>query len=132
MLDQVWEHRLVDQLDPIQYGIRLLVPPGSDLLAQPDTLEWLGPLDPDAFTYRWEHPDPRMDRLHAAVMTCVEQAQKREEDPLRTYLAIRELAREAAGSPWSASPDRDVIRAGTLARRAERGRPPRLTESWFC
>ncbi len=58
---------LVDQVDPVQLTIRLLIPPGSALLTRPAIQPFLGALDPAAFTYRWTHPDPRMDALHAEV-----------------------------------------------------------------
>ena len=42
--------------------------PGSLLLAAPDIAPFLGPLDAEALSYRWTHPDPRMDRLEAEVV----------------------------------------------------------------
>jgi hypothetical protein len=132
MLDCVRILHLIDQIDPVQYAIRLLVPPGSDLLAQPETRTWLGPLDAEAFTYRWDHPDPRMDGLHEAVSGCVGEAPAAGEDPLETYLKIWDLARAAAGATRGAADDAAPIRAAALAQRAAHGRPPRLTESWFC
>jgi len=44
MLDFIETRGLIDQVDPVQYTIRLLVPPGSLLLSRPDTEKWLGPL----------------------------------------------------------------------------------------
>ena len=40
------DNRLQDEVDPVQLSIRLLVPPGSLLLAAPDIAPYLGPLDP--------------------------------------------------------------------------------------
>ena len=61
MLSFVAEHDLVEHIDPIQYSIRLLIPPGSALLdGEPGRRclgTWLGDLDEAAFTYRWQHPD---------------------------------------------------------------------------
>ncbi|HEX6819870.1 MAG TPA: CUAEP/CCAEP-tail radical SAM protein, partial [Ktedonobacterales bacterium] len=56
LLDFVTEHDLIDAVDPVQYTIRLLVPPGSALLTEADAASWVGPLDEEAFTYTWEHP----------------------------------------------------------------------------
>src|SRR5208282_2431222 len=74
VLDFVAEYDLVENIDPVQYGIRLLVPPGSALLEEQehDELDWLGPLDEEAFTYLWKHPDPCMDQLHREVAALVE------------------------------------------------------------
>ncbi|MGH7752210.1 MAG: CUAEP/CCAEP-tail radical SAM (seleno)protein, partial [Gemmatimonadales bacterium] len=124
MLDFVEREGLIDHVDPIQYGIRLLVPPGSLLLEQAALRQAIGSLDERAFSHRWEHPDPRMDALHREVTALVAEAAEREEDPGVTFYRIRDLAlaRRAGGplpSPWS-PPD------------PKRPRAPRLTEPWFC
>lgn len=114
---------LIQHIDPVQYTIRLLVPPGSALLDQPDTARWLGPLDAEAFTYRWKHPDPRMDDLHREVSALVERATRGGWLTERTFEAIKMLAFEAAGQP-------DAVASLTVP--ALNAPPPRLTESWFC
>src|SRR5437868_9572664 len=124
MLDCVLMLRLIDQIDPVQYAIRLLVPPGSDLLKQPETSGWLGALDEEAFTYHWDHPDPRMDCLHEQVSARVEQAQAAGEDPLETYLSICGLARAAAGTSPESRGEIAAVRASVLAQRTASGRPP--------
>src|SRR5207253_9597643 len=58
------EHDLVDAIDPVQYTLRLLLPPGS-LLIDRDA-PWLRGFDEAAFTWRWEHPDARVDALQRA------------------------------------------------------------------
>src|SRR5581483_1857056 len=45
-LDFVEAEDLLDAVDPVQYGLRLLVPPGSLLLAHPEMQRHLGPLIP--------------------------------------------------------------------------------------
>lgn len=125
MLDRVDTHDLIDATDPVQLSIRLLVPPGSALLDQSDIRRFLGPLDQAGFQYPWTHPDERMDRLHRAVSTLVEASAKGADDALVTFDRIRAVAEEMAG--LQADPS-----ARTPARRPERQKPPRLTESWFC
>ncbi len=122
LLDFVEDEGLVDAIDPVQYSIRLLVPPGSLLLESPALAPHLGPLVADAFHHRWTHPDPRMDRLAGAVAALVAEAADRREDPATTFDRIRRLADETAGAPPRAA----------VAPRPERERPPRLTEPWFC
>jgi len=61
------ERRLIEQIDPVHFSIRLLVPPGSTLLDTVDSPQWLGELDSAAFTYRWRHSDSRMDALYEKV-----------------------------------------------------------------
>ena len=52
-----------------------------------------------ALTYRWTHPDPRMDRLEADVAALVEAGDEREQTPAATFARIHRLAAAAAGLP---------------------------------
>jgi len=122
LLDVVEAHALIDAIDPVQYSIRLLVPPGSLLLESDAMHPFLGPLVEGAFYYRWTHPDARMERLHAGVSALVAGAADAREDATATFNRIRRLADETAGAP--PRPD--------AAQPPERTRPPRLTEPWFC
>ncbi len=124
MLDFVENEDLVGHVDPVQFTIRLLVPPGSALLDRPAIRPFLGLLDQASFMYRWTHPDPRMDDLQKAVSAAVEQAVKSGEDPCVTFQRIRDLAYTAAG--------RQPASGVSLAPMPGRSRPPRLSESWFC
>jgi radical SAM superfamily enzyme YgiQ (UPF0313 family) len=124
MLEFVQQQELIDHVDPVQYTIRLLVPPGSALLARPDTRTWLGPLVQESFTYSWSHPDPRMDELQSRAAALVERAALEKEDPADTFWKILDLACETAGKSHPATAG---LRLPTLRRR-----PPRLTEAWFC
>ena len=124
MLDFVEREDLIDHVDPVQYSLRLLVPPGSLLLESAALRPFLGPLVEDAFHYGWTHPDPRMDALQGAVAAAVARAAESGEDAAVTIERVRGLADEAAGLP---------SRSGVAARLApDRPRPPRLTEPWFC
>jgi radical SAM superfamily enzyme YgiQ (UPF0313 family) len=115
-------HGLVAYVPPVQLAIRLLVPPQSALLREPDAATWAGPLDPDAFTHRWTHSDPRMDALFDAVASRVESGEASGEDPRETWEAVRSLSYAAAGLPM---PDEPMPPAFIPD-------PPRLTEHWFC
>jgi len=123
LLDFVERHQLIDAVDPVQYSIRLLVPPGSLLLESPALRPLLGELVADQFYHRWTHPDPRMEALHVEVSSVVAAAaDDRREDAAVTFQRVRELADRSAGAasrPFSAPP-------------VGRKRPPRLTEPWFC
>jgi hypothetical protein len=120
-IEFIHSRRLLNHVPPIQLAIRLLIPPHSPLLSAPDASAWLGDLDPAAFSYRWTHPDPRLDALHAQVSARVEQADEAGELAEVTHAAIRELAYAAAHRS-----------APLLPYRPARPAPPRLTENWFC
>jgi hypothetical protein len=116
-------HQLHDHIDPVQFTIRLLVPPGSYLLQCAEFLPYLGPLDQSRLSYPWQHPDPRMDQLHQQVVSRVQDGVARKEDPRQTLGALFELARAL---------DRTEPAALLLRSRATASKAPRLTEPWFC
>jgi radical SAM superfamily enzyme YgiQ (UPF0313 family) len=122
LLQFVESRNLIDHVDPVQFSIRLLVPPGSLLLKEAGA--WLGPLNQQAFTYEWRHPDPQMDELHRQVTQIIEQAVRRSDDAAATFARICEASYAIRG-------DHDFIKP--LPHVAPlRLRPPRLTEAWFC
>jgi radical SAM superfamily enzyme YgiQ (UPF0313 family) len=130
LLDFVEEQGLVEHVDPIQYAIRLLVPPGSALLTTPDAAEWLGPLDEPAFTYRWTHADARMDALQREVAALVERYAAEQQPTAQTFAAVHALAERRLGRlvAVGAAPAHPRQSAS-----AQRQRPiPHLTEAWFC
>jgi radical SAM superfamily enzyme YgiQ (UPF0313 family) len=118
------EHRLVEHVDPVHFSIRLLVPPGSALLDAPDTQNWFGELDAAAYTYRWTHPDPRMDDLQRQVAALVEKAQRVQADPIETFFHVKALALAASSQ--------DMCVSCALRSYGPRKILPHLTESWFC
>ncbi len=123
ILDFVEREGLGDHVDPVQYSIRLLVPPGSLLLQSPALAPHLGALVEDRFHHQWTHPDRRMDGLQASVEALVAEAADRCEDAVLTLARVRALADETAGAP---------PRPPGPAPDPRRRRPPRLTEPWFC
>lgn len=106
-------------VDPVQLGIRLLIPPGSALLDARGDRPWLRELDAAELTWAWEHPDPRMDRLQAEVAALVER--RADDDPLEVIREVRALAWAVDGS----SPP-DLVEPCCTTPVA------RLSESWFC
>jgi radical SAM superfamily enzyme YgiQ (UPF0313 family) len=120
MLDFIEGEGLIDHVDPVQLTLRLLVPPGSALLRRAAIRPSLGPLDRGSFSYRWRHPDPRMDDLQEQASRVVEASVS--EDAGVTFYKDKALARSAAGRPLGVEP----------ALAPDRRRPPKLTEAWFC
>ena len=122
LLDWVDDESLVSHVDPVQWSIRLLVPPGS-LLVTLDAMEpHLGQLAPSGFSYRWTHPDPSMDALQTTVAEIVGDAARRGEPARTTFDRVRQAAYGVAGTalPTRFPPARAVAPT------------PRLTEPWFC
>ena len=122
ILQFVDTYRLIYHVDPVQYAVRLLIPPGSYLLNRPETKTLSLTLDEAAFSYRWEHPDARMDELHKTVNVLVENDARSGVDALETFYRIWALAADMHGSKHAPS-----------CRSKEAHLPaPRLTEAWFC
>ena len=113
-------HRLVYHVDPVQYAVRLLIPPGSYLLNRPETKALSLTLDEAAFSYTWTHPDVRMDELHKTVNALVENDARAGVDTLETFYRIWTLAADIQGQP-PPKQRRDVHQPA-----------PRITEAWFC
>ena len=115
LLDWIDARGMVDHVDAIQLAIRLLIPPGSLLLPLPETQAVLGALEPETLSWSWTHPDARMDLLAHDVFRAVSDG--------ALFADVRALAEAAAARPPRGAP---------VAHRRVRGRPPRLSESWFC
>jgi radical SAM superfamily enzyme YgiQ (UPF0313 family) len=122
LVDFVAEHDLVDNVDPVHFSIRLLVPEGSLLLDQPAMAPHLGSYDPEHFSYTWTAADPRTDVLQARLAEIVEDAAGLGEQPAATYERVRAAVRGAAGLSLD---EAAVVAQGHEDR-------PRLTEAWFC
>jgi radical SAM superfamily enzyme YgiQ (UPF0313 family) len=124
LLDFIEQRHLVENIDPVHLSIRLLIPPGSALLDSPDAHVWLRELDAAAYTYRWQHPDPRMDMLHGQVSALVEEAQHKGADPIETFFHIKALALSAQ--------EQDMCVSCGIGNYGARKVVPHLTETWFC
>src|SRR2546421_2667771 len=118
------ERRLIEQVDPVHFSIRLLVPPGSALLDTAGSMQRVRELDAASFTYRWRHPDKRMDVLHKHVTAVVEEAEHTKSNVIETFFLIKAMALAAAGKDLKV--DEAVQEYGTPKVL------PHLTESWFC
>jgi Radical SAM superfamily len=116
------KHDLVPNVDPVQYGIRLLLPPGSLLLECPDPqlAAALEGYDSEALSWRWRSADPRVDELQFRVALIAEQAGAAGIPAEDAFASVAAEAARAAGVP-----------APALSHRPAQVRP-RLTESWYC
>ena len=123
ILEFVDAHRLVYHVDPVQFAVRLLIPPGSYLLNRPETKALNLTLDETAFSYVWAHPDARMDELHKTVNALGQNDARIDVDALDTFYRIWELAADMHGS-----------RHTPLCRDKKQTHlpAPRITEAWFC
>ncbi len=101
----------------------------------PDGRAWLGPLDEEALSYTWQHPDPRMDALQREVQAIVERAASVREPIPVTFAAIHTWPPQRLDAPIpvlvGAGVGNDASDDTGTLRRARRP-VPHLSEPWFC
>jgi hypothetical protein len=119
LLDTIAGLDLVAHVAPIQLAIRLLLPQGSHLLTIPEMNVHVSEFDPRTLTYRWSHPDPRVDALHADVGALV--GAHIPDDRRVVFETISQLAHQRAGLP---PPETRPMR--------HRATVPYLNEPWYC
>ena len=126
LLELVAKLDLVENVAPIQYAIRLLVPAGSKLLELSSVRELLADFDEEALVFPWAHPDPRVDRLCEEVLDAVRERQGRDETRRAVFREVFRLARRACSRPG----EKDSEFPADLA--PPRTPIPYLTEPWYC
>ena len=123
LLDTIRRLDLVDEVAPIQWAIRLLVPEGSLMIDVPGVRERLGRFDPGMLMYPWTHADPSVDALQREIHRVV--ARSLRGSRREVFEAISGLAHDRAGIDDPAVTRRDTPRL-------DRAAVPFITEPWYC
>ena len=123
LLDQLRQLDLVEAVSPIQFAIRLLIPPGSRMLELDDVKEMVSPLDPVALVYPWKNSNPALDTLANELQELVATSEKQKRTRSETFELIYRTANLAGGrriplSQMSVLPSRATV--------------PYLNEPWYC
>src|ERR1700722_2470094 len=127
LLELLREHRLIENVAPIQLAIRLLIPAGSRLLELPEMKSIIGAFDEAALVYPWKHADSRVEVLSAQLREIVHTCEKMNLSRNRTFERIEEAAYSARGVASPRSPQKDafpILAAPTTI--------PYLDEPWYC
>jgi hypothetical protein len=111
---------LIENVAPIQLGIRLLIPQGSRMLELEDVRLGVGAFDAESLVYRWANADGRVDLLSETVQSIAAEADRKKESRGAGFARIWEAAHAAAG-----------LKAPELRLREGRG-VPFLSEPWYC
>jgi radical SAM superfamily enzyme YgiQ (UPF0313 family) len=122
-LRQIDELGLVDNVAPIQYAIRLLIPDGSRLLELPEVRTLVQPFDSVSLVHPWSHPDPAVDALQGEVLGLTAQGAADQTSRDMFFDELWALATRATGQSGrrrAAGP----ASASALA--------PQLSEPWYC
>jgi radical SAM superfamily enzyme YgiQ (UPF0313 family) len=122
LLRVIVEHGVVENVAPIQLGIRLLIPEGSRMLELEEVRRTVGPFDPQSLAYPWKNADPRLDALSETVQEIAAAAERQKESRSTTFERIWTAAYAAAGSPAPQVDPSAHPHAGI----------PFLSEPWYC
>lgn len=120
LIEFVFEHELLESIDPVQFSIRLLIPLNSLLLSDPDLR--LGPWNSELLSFEWHNIDPQIDDLQLELSELAQEAEIKELSPQLTFTQIRNLIYshfDLIPTPRSVPPSSQCTK-------------PRLSESWFC
>jgi radical SAM superfamily enzyme YgiQ (UPF0313 family) len=120
LLRVIAQEHLVENVAPVQLGIRLLIPEGSRLLEFSETRELIGGFDAESLVYPWRNADERVDRLSEAVQAIAADADVKKQSRGEAFARIWEAAHRAAG-----------VAAPELKLSAGRA-VPFLSEPWYC
>jgi radical SAM superfamily enzyme YgiQ (UPF0313 family) len=122
LLRVLHEQSLIENVAPIQLGIRLLIPEGSRMLELEDIVRAIGPFDPKSLAYPWKNADPRLDALSETVQEIAAAAERQKESRPVTFERIWKVAHAVAGL---AAPVLSKTRHSEVA-------VPYLSEPWYC
>jgi hypothetical protein len=113
---------LVENVAPIQLGIRLLIPEGSRLLELEEVRGLVGPFDAQSLVYPWKNADTRLDQLSETVQAIASEGDRKRESRPEVFERIWKGAHAAAG-----------IEAPQIAHSHRTSTAvPFLSEPWYC
>jgi len=118
---------IVENVAPIQYAVRLLIPADSKLLELPEVRQLVGEFDEAALCYPWFNLDPSVDRLCEKVLEVVKTAQSKNKRRWEIFGEVWNLAHDACEADALES-----IKVLGLNDILPRERIPYLSEPWFC
>jgi radical SAM superfamily enzyme YgiQ (UPF0313 family) len=127
LLDLIREHDLIENVAPIQFAIRLLIPAGSRLLDLPEVRVMVGPFDEAALVYPWKHADPRVDALCEGLQEIVHSGEKMGRPRARIFERIEAAAFQALGCRGD-----ERVSPVAMPVLPSRATIPYLNEPWYC
>ena len=122
LLRVIAEQGLVENVAPIQLGIRLLIPEGSRLLELEETRRAVGPFDAASLTYPWKNDDARLAVLSETVQDIAAGGERQKESRQATFERIWKAAHAAAG----------IVAPTVKTPITSSSGVPFLSEPWYC
>src|SRR5258708_363176 len=122
LLRVIAEQGVIENVAPIQLGIRLLIPEGSRMLELEEVRGMVGLFDPQSLAYPWKNTDPRLDALSETVQKIAAAAERQKESRPSTFERIWKAAHAAAELP---APQLSLSARSQVS-------VPFLSEPWYC
>ena len=122
LLALVADRNLIENVAPIQLGIRLLIPAGSRLLELDEVRGAIGNFDSSGLVYPWKHADGRMDMLSECVQELAHAGDRLKRSRTDTFMHIWRAATLAGENAVSA----DAMPKASMRK------IPHFSEPWYC
>ena len=122
LLRVIEQQNVIENVAPIQLGIRLLIPEGSRMLELHEVRRLIEPFDPRLLAYPWKNADSRLDALSETVQEIAAAAERRKESRSATFERIWTVANAAAGLSAPRLHFSGKSQSGV----------PFLSEPWYC
>lgn len=120
LLRVLHEEELIENVAPVQLGIRLLIPEGSRMLELEEVRKFVGPFDADSLVYPWKSADRRLDALSERIQGIAAAADAAKWPRAKAFEAMWKAAHAVAGL---ATPELRYSAAKAV---------PFLSEPWYC
>jgi radical SAM superfamily enzyme YgiQ (UPF0313 family) len=122
LLSVLREEQLIENVTPVQLGIRLLIPAGSRLLELEEIRQIVQPFDPQSLAFLWSHGDERVDRLSKTIQEIAADADQTKQSRFQAFERIWRAAHAEGGHKASC-----IVPEPTAASAV-----PFLSEPWYC
>ena len=123
LLKLIADHDLIENVAPIQLGIRLLIPAGSRLLELDEILGVIGPFEASELVYPWRHADARVDLLSVRIQELANAGDRLKRSRTETFTRIWSAANELRGENAVSHLYKPTASAHAI---------PHFSEPWYC
>jgi hypothetical protein len=123
LLALIADQDLIENVAPIQLGIRLLIPAGSRLMELDEVRNTIGNFEASGLVYPWKHADARMDILSERIQELANAGDRLKRSRVDTFTLIWRAAAELAGENVGLDP---------AMPKTSMCKIPHFTEPWYC
>jgi hypothetical protein len=123
LLKLVADQDLIENVAPIQLGIRLLIPAGSRLLELDEVRNTIGNFDASGLVYPWKHADAPMDILSERIQELASAGDRLKRSRMDTFTRIWRAANELSGENGVSDPATSKTSMNGI---------PHFSEPWYC